>query len=278
MGELEASTSDKNQRDINKIVDNMDLFDDDLMALVFKKNIPATELVLSIIFGRKITVKSVYTQDEMRSPEIGGRDIALDIHALDSDGTEFDVEVQGNSEGAHVRRTRFHSAVMDSRMLKEGDPFKILKDSYVIFFYKHDKFGKGLPLYHVERVVLETDSLFNDGSHIIYVNGKYKGNDEIGRLIEDFHSKNAKNMHFKLLADGLHHYKETEKGRDIVCEKVERYAQKYAKERVEENRIKTLTQNVKVLMKNTSFTMEQAFDSLEISEADRTIISEQLQV
>lgn len=184
------------------------------------------------------------------------------------------VEVQGNSEGAHVRRTRFHSAVMDSRMLKEGDPFKVLNDSYVIFFYKHDKFGKGLPLYHVERVVLETDSLFNDGSHIIYVNGKYKGNDEIGRLIEDFHSKNAKNMNFKLLADGLHHYKETEKGRDIVCEKVERYAKK----RVEENRIKTLTQNVKVLMKNTSFTMEQAFDSLEISETDRTIISEQLQV
>jgi hypothetical protein len=79
-------------------------------------------------------------------------------------------------------------------------------------------------------------------------------------------------------ADGLHHYKETEKGRDIVCEKVERYAKKYAKERVEENRIKTLTQNVKVLMKNTSFTMEQAFNSLEISETDRTIISEQLQV
>lgn len=75
-------------------------------------------------------------------------------------------------------------------------------------------------------------------------------------------------------ADGLHHYKETEKGRDIVCEKVERYAKK----RVEENRIKTLTQNVKVLMKNTSFTMEQAFDSLEISETDRTIISEQLEV
>ena len=39
MGELEASTSDNNQRDINKIVDNMDLFDDDLMALVFKKKI-----------------------------------------------------------------------------------------------------------------------------------------------------------------------------------------------------------------------------------------------
>ena len=299
MGELERDSvaQNKNDNNINEIVDNLDLFDDDLMSLVFKKNIPATELVLSIILGRKITVISVYTQDEMRSPEIGGRDVTLDVHAIDCDGTEFDVEVQGSSEGAHVRRTRFHSAVMDSRMLKEGDPFKILKDSYVIFFYKHDKFGKGLPMYHVERVVLETGKTFNDGSHIIYVNGNYKGDDEIGKLIEDFHSKNANNMHFQLLADGLRHYKETEKGREIVSEKVERYAKEYAKEHVkeyaidyakeyakehakeyaEESRIGALAKSVDMLMKNTSVTLEQAFANLGISDDDKVVISKLLQ-
>lgn len=55
----------------------------------------------------------------MRSPEIGCRNITLDFHAIDIDDTEFDVEVQCSSEGAHVRRSRFHSAVMDARMLKE---------------------------------------------------------------------------------------------------------------------------------------------------------------
>ena len=247
------------------------------MTLVFKKNIPATELILSIIFGRKITVISVDTQDEMRSPEIDGRDITLDVHAIDTDGTEFDVEVQGSSEGAHVRRTRFHSAVMDSRMLKEGDPFKVLRDSYVIFFYKHDKFGQGLPLYHVDRMVLETGKPFEDGSHIIYVNGKYKGDDEIGKLIEDFHAKTSESMHFKLLADGLHHFKETEEGRDIVCESVRKYAEKQSQKSAEESRINTLVQNVKVLMKNASFTMDQAFSNLEVSDSDRAIISRQLQ-
>ena len=277
MGDLETSIDVQTEQEINEIVDNLDLFDDDLMTLVFKKNIPATELILSIIFGRKITVISVDTQDEMRSPEIGGRDITLDVHAIDTDGTEFDVEVQGSSEGAHVRRTRFHSAVMDSRMLKEGDPFKVLRDSYVIFFYKHDKFGQGLPLYHVDRMVLETGKPFEDGSHIIYVNGKYKGDDEIGKLIEDFHAKTSESMHFKLLADGLHHFKETEEGRDIVCESVRKYAEKQSQKSAEESRINTLVQNVKVLMKNASFTMDQAFSNLEVSDSDRAIISRQLQ-
>ena len=65
----------------------------------------------------------------------------------------------------------------------ENQKFKELKDSYVIFIYKHDKFRKGLPLYHIDRYVRETNELFEDGSHIIYVNGNYKGDDEIGKLM-----------------------------------------------------------------------------------------------
>ena len=115
----------------------------------------------------------------MKNHQVGGRNITLDVDAMDENGEEIDIEVQGNSEGAHVRRARYHSSMVDSRMLKEGQAFRKLKDSYVIFIYKHDKFRKGLPLYHAERYVGETNEQFRDGSHIIYVNGNYKGNDEI---------------------------------------------------------------------------------------------------
>lgn len=115
----------------------------------------------------------------MKNHQVGGRNITLDVDAMDENGEEIDIEVQGNSEGAHVRRARYHSSMVDSRMLKEGQAFRELKDSYVIFIYKHDKFRKGLPLYHVDRYVGETNEQFRDGSHIIYVNGNYKGNDEI---------------------------------------------------------------------------------------------------
>ena len=289
MADENNKISNQNDAKVKKIIDDLTLFDDDLMTLVFNKNIPATELILRIILKRNIRVISVDAQEEMRSPIVGGRDITLDIHAIDEDGEEINVEVQGSSEGAHVRRARFHSAVMDSRMLKENDPFKILKDSYVIFIYKHDKFGKGLPIYRAERVISEIEEPLNDGSHIVYVNGNYKGNDEIGKLMADFRSTSSDGMNYKELADGLHHFKETEEGRDVMCESVKKYAEEYAKEYAEEYAKEyaeeyakeyatdTKIEMVKNLMSNMKWTLEQTLNNLGVSDNERSIITKQLQ-
>ena len=220
-----------NEERINKIIDELTLFDDDLMSRVFDKNIEATEYVLQIILGRKITVVSVKGQENFKNPVTNGRNITLDVHAEEEDGQEIDIEVQGGAEGAHIRRARFHSSMTDARMLKKKQKFRDLKDSYVIFIYKHDKFGKGLPVYHINRHIEETGELFSDGSHIIYVNGKYKGDDEVGRLIRDFHQSEAEKIENKALADGVKHFKETKGGRKLMCEAVEKYAQEVAEER-----------------------------------------------
>ena len=92
---------DENQKkQVNKLVDDMTLFDDDLMSHVFDKNIEATELVLRIILGEDIKVISVDGQDELKNPIVGGRDITLDVHAIDSHGKEIDIEVQGKKSRA----------------------------------------------------------------------------------------------------------------------------------------------------------------------------------
>ena len=254
---------------VNELVDKLTLFDDDLMSRVFDNNIEATELILRIILGRDIKVISVDGQDEIKNHEVGGRNIKLDVHAIDVDGEEINIEVQGNSEGAHIRRARFHSSMVDSRMLEEGQAFKELKDSYVIFIYKHDKFRVGLPLYHIDRYVRETNELFDDGSHIIYVNGNYTGNDEIGQLMKDFHQTDPENMHYDALAQGVKHFKETEEGREIMCEAVEKYG--------DERAIKAKIVSVQNLMKNTKFTLEQALNALGIQGDERELITKQLQ-
>ena len=129
------------QKRVNKLVDDMTLFDDDLMSHVFDKNIEATELILRIILGEDIKVISVEGQDELKNPLVDGRNITLDVHAVDSHGKEMDIEVQSDAKGASVERARFHSSMMDARMLKASQDFKELKDSYVIFIYKKDKFN-----------------------------------------------------------------------------------------------------------------------------------------
>lgn len=101
-----------------------------------------------------------------------------------------------------------------------------------------DYFGRGLPIYTVNRHIDELDAAFRDGSHIIYVNGSYKGNDPVGRLMHDFHCKSAKDMCYGELAKGVRHFKE-EGGRNMVCEAVEEYANKKAAEATQKAAIKT---------------------------------------
>lgn len=259
--------------EIDAIIDNMTLFDDNLMSLVFDKNIPATELLLRIILERNIKVVWVRGQVKEKNSNPKGRNITLDIKAIDIDGSYINIEVQGNASGAHVKRARYHSSVLDEGMLKKMQDFKQIKDSYVIFIYKNDKFKKGYPLYHVERIVIETGEMFDDGSHIIYVNGKYKGDDDIGKLMRDFRCKTASKMQFEELANGVRHFKETEEGRDTMCEAVEKYGDKRER-RGEEN---TRIESVKNLMDNMKWTVEQALDALSIKGKERTVIISKLQ-
>ena len=273
MAEDKNSGVRQHQYRINKLIDGLTLFDDDLMSRVFDKNIEATELLLRIILERKIKVISVNGQEEMKSAAVGGRNITLDVHALDENEEKMDIEVQGNSEGAHIRRARYHSSVLDSRMLKEGQEFKEIKDSYVIFIYKRDKFQEGLPLYHIDRYVRETGKLFEDGSHIIYVNGNYKGDDEIGHLMQDFHQTDPDNMHYKELSQGVRHFKEVEEGRDTMCEAVQEYAKEYASECLKTEKAE-LVEN---FMKNMNLTLEQALDAAGIHGEERDAIIQLLQ-
>ncbi len=174
-----------------------------------------------------IEVISVIGQRERRNPNVGGRMVRLDIVAKEKTGVVHNVEVQRSREGASPRRARFHSSTLDVRMLTAGQEFNELKDSYVIFITEEDYFHENLPVYTIRRNIDETKHPFTDGSHIIYVNGSYEADDALGMLVKDFRNREAKEMHYSELAEGVRYFKE-EEGREAMCEAVERYAEKYA--------------------------------------------------
>jgi predicted thioesterase len=263
-----VETSGKSELD--EIIDSLTLFDDDLMTLVFDGNIEATELLLTIVLGQEVKVINVRAQVELRSPYKKGRKIRVDVLAEDVDGKRFNVEVQGDDSGADCRRARYHSSMVDVNMLKKGKDYRELRDSYVIFITKNDYFEDGQPIYWVERTFRENGKNFNDGSHIIYVNGSYKGNDAIGKLVHDFRCSNADDMYYSQLADGVRYYKEVERGEEKMNELLERYAEKKAAEKVKEKQAVM----VKNLMINMNLTINQAFDVLDVSETDRKAIAD----
>ena len=115
-----------------------------------------------------------------------------------------------------MKRARFNSSLLDLNSLRKGSDYEQLPESYVIFITENDVWQRGLARYHVNRIIEELNQPFEDGSHIIYVNGNYKGTDDIGRLMNDFRSENVEDMLLEPLKETVHRYKTTRR-RWLLC-------------------------------------------------------------
>lgn len=210
----------QHQEDLQRIR-GFRLIDDDFMNACFDDNIEGTELILRIILGKPdLSVKSVKTQKVMKN--LLGRDIWLDIDATDSKNTELDIEIQRADKGADPKRARYHSSILDAHLLRPNDDFKDLPETYVIFITENDVIGGNLPIYTIERQITNMGQPFNDGEHIIYVNGEDKNSaTELGKLMHDFFCTDPNDMHFKQLADKVRYFKEDEKGVAAMCKVME---------------------------------------------------------
>ena len=124
---------------------------------------------------------------------------------------------------AGAKRARHNSSLLDAHILKSGDDTEDIPDSYVIFITENDVMRGSQPIYPVERYVTigENKILFGDGSHILYVNGQYRGNDEIGKLMHDFSCTNPNDMNYEVLAEKARYYKQDEKGVAAMCKIME---------------------------------------------------------
>lgn len=201
------------------IIDNFTLMSDIFMRNVFKKK-ECLEYVLQIILqNHKLFIAEHIIQKDYKN--LQGRSAVMDCVARDADGQYFNIEIQQENEGASPNRARYNSGLMDMNMLNSGQDFDELTENYVIFITRNDILGYGLAIYHVERVILEVDGFFGDGTHIIYVNSKIQEDTELGRLMHDFHCKKAEDMYSRILADRVYELKETQKGVEFMCQEME---------------------------------------------------------
>ena len=239
------------------------LIDDDFMAAVFEDRTCA-EFLLQIILKRDdLTVKEVHGQYSIKN--LQGRSIRLDILAVDQKNRAYNIEVQRSDRGASEKRARYNSSLLDANLTDAGDDYEALNETYVIFITENDVLKAGLPIYHVERTVQETGTVFNDQAHIVYVNSQIKDETALGKLMHDFFCTNSKDMYYPVLANRVWYFKENEKGVATMCRAMEQMRDETAAEQ----NIKTLLVSVKNLMKNMNLSPEQAMNAMGISEADR---------
>ena len=202
------------------IIKNFTLMSDIFMRNVFKQR-ECLEYVLQVIMEKQdLRVIDQIIQKDYKN--LQGRSAIMDCVARDSEGKQFDVEIQQDNEGASPKRARYHSGLMDMNTLNPGQDFDELPESYVIFITRDDILGYDFPIYHIDRHIKEADDSFQDEAHIIYVNSRKQEDTELGRLMHDLHCKNADEMHSPVLAKRVHELKDTQKGVELMCHEMEK--------------------------------------------------------
>ncbi len=260
MVNLALTQQQQQEKDLQRL-QQLRPIDDDFMRCLLKDNVPLAEFVLRIIIDRKdLTITDCETQRDMKRLA-GARSICLDAYGTDSDGKKYDLEIQKAGDGADPHRARYHSSVMDVENLHSGQEFKDLPDTYTIFITEKDFFGRGKPVYPVERINLAAGSFFEDGEHILYVNGEYRGGSELGKLMHDFNCMRADDMEFELMAERTRYLKENPEGVRQMCKVMEDM-------RNETTEI-VLLQSIKNLMETMKLTADQAMEALKISDNDK---------
>ena len=194
-----------------------------------------TEQVLRLIIGvPSLEVKSVSTQKALEMRAVNARSVILDVYATDGDGVVYNIEVQRSDEGAVPQRARYHVGALDVAGLCPGQDFSQLPQVFVIFITEHDVLGVDGGVYCFDRIDRKTGKALEDGSHIIYVNGDYRGDDSIGRLVHDFLCHDPREMHLPFMAEKAGFLKSEPKGEARMNKALEGYLKEYAQEYAQE--------------------------------------------
>ena len=243
---------DQHDEDLRRIA-GFRLMDDDFMTVCLNNYKEGAELILRIILNKPdLQVTSVTTQKQIKN--LVGHSLFLDVYAGDTLGRKYDIEIQRSDKGAVPQRARYHSSMLDSRLLKKNENFDSLPETYVIFITENDIIGRDLPIYPIDRVITNVNVPFDDGAHIVYVNSQKKDSaTALGRLMHDFYCTDPKNMYYRQLAERVQYFKEEKKGVQHMCRVLEDMRNEVAKETKE----KTKLEAAKNLIKNGKLSSEE---------------------
>lgn len=220
MGLYEAEQIERWHQEDLKRLRGFRLLDDDFLTKCFEGDPRYIQLVLRIVL-EKPDLEVIDVRTQVFVENLLNRSVRLDILATDSTGRKINVEIQRSDKGAGRRRARYNSSMMDAGVLRKGEDFDALPETYVVFITEHDVIGAGRPVYHIGRYIFDTGENFDDGSHILYVNGSYRDETPIGKLMHDFSCTDPAKMYFDELAERVRFFKESKEGVSIMCKAME---------------------------------------------------------
>ena len=217
------------QTTVQEIVKQLNIIDDTLFQKM-AEDPGFCEEVISTVLEQKVIVKQVTPQNSVKN--LQGRSVVLDALCELENGDECNVEVQKADDDDHQRRVRYNTSCITANITEPGTKFKDVPDVIGIYISKFDMFQSRKTVYHIDRVVRETGEVQDNGLQEIYVNTKIDDGTDIAELMKIFTESDAYDFEkFPKVSNRKKQFKESEGGKEEMCDLVENYAKQKAEEK-----------------------------------------------
>ena len=217
------------QTTVQEIVKQLNIIDDTLFQKM-AEDPGFCEEVISTVLEQKVIVKQVTPQNSVKN--LQGRSVVLDALCELENGDECNVEVQKADDDDHQRRVRYNTSCITANITEPGTKFKDVPDVIGIYISKFDMFQSRKTVYHIDRVVRETGEVQDNGLQEIYVNTRIDDGTDIAELMKIFTESDAYDFEkFPKVSNRKKQFKESEGGKEEMCDLVENYAKQKAEEK-----------------------------------------------
>ena len=199
----------------------------------------------------RLVVKEVISEDSIAN--IFGRAVRLDALCTLGNGTLCNIEIQKENVNDDVRRVRYNASSIVSRFSEKGQKFSEIPDVVIVYISEYDVFRSERTIYHINSIIMETNTVVDDGLRRIFVNTQYADTDntDVGELMKCFLQKEINSNKFPELSERLSFFKNVGKGVDSMCDIIKDYAKEYAKEYADERAAEVLVEIIENIARST---------------------------
>ncbi len=154
-----------------------------------------------------IKVDKIEYPDVQKSvqPNYSSHGVRFDVYVKDSNRI-FEIEMQNGFQAALGKRCRYYQSIIDSDNLSQGNSYKNLKESYILFLCKYDPFKLGLPIYTFKHQCLENSQAdLDDKATVIIYNceAAARAADEEVKALRSYIISNQANSEFTMELDKM---------------------------------------------------------------------------
>lgn len=149
---MQFSQSEKVRKVIEEEWNSLTISDDYIFGRVFSDATLCKKLI-ELLLNVKVKELSVPPEYQKNfQAGINSRGVRFDVFT-ESASEAFDIEIQTTKQTDLPLRMRYYQSSMDTSLIKKGQRFSDLKQTYVLFISTVDQFGYGEPVYEIESSV-----------------------------------------------------------------------------------------------------------------------------